>query len=427
VTRLPERGAGAARRMRAVIICGLAGAVAVTAVLATDARKDRSARNDPEAVRLLRAAADAALRVRYEGSQFLTTWSGSETATQRIRVEHAPGDGTYFSPETGAPPAPTSRGASGGAAESAPGARDIPVGDGGFESQTRPGTVRTYQPDNLPVWNGAVGFTSEILGLLIRNYRVVRGPQAAICGRDARVVEARRADGSTAGRFWIDSETGLMLHRELMDARGRAVSSTGFSRLRVAGDTSGGEPMTMTATQPPERRRGAAASAAVPWADRLDGTELAVLRDQGWPVPGDLPGRLTLYDARRPASGQRTDPKTGRRAGRKPEAVPGGIVHLSYSDGLAAVSVFVQRGTLDESRFKGWRRMTARGRTVFRRDSLQHWAVWARDGYVYTVLTDAPPETTDTVVQALPPGEDALRARMGRGFRRLLSWVNPFG
>ncbi|NEA22184.1 sigma-E factor regulatory protein RseB domain-containing protein, partial [Actinomadura bangladeshensis] len=75
------------------------------------------------------------------------------------------------------------------------------------------------------------GFTSETLALLTRNYSVVRAEDAAICGRPARVVEARRPDGSPAGRFWIDRETGLMLHRELIDATGRPVVVTGFSEI----------------------------------------------------------------------------------------------------------------------------------------------------------------------------------------------------
>src|SRR5690606_40030032 len=89
------------------------------------------------------------------------------------------------------------------------------------------------------------------------------------------------------------------------------------------------------------------------------------LRDRGWPVPEDLPGRLTLHDARRDRDG--------------------GTVHLSYSDGLAAVSVFVQRGRLNERAMRGWQKTVRRGRTVFRGGNLRHWAVAAGDGYVYTV------------------------------------------
>ncbi|GAA3943366.1 hypothetical protein GCM10023085_26490 [Actinomadura viridis] len=400
MTARTPAGRSERRRMRTVLACGLAGAVAIVAALAGDLQPARRDRNDPEAVRLLRSAADAAVRVRYEGTQFLTTRNASGSATQRVRVEHTPGDGTYFDPDLSIPVAAGLRAVEGG---------------------------RTYQPDTLPVWGGSVGFTAEILSLLVRNYTVVRGPHAVVCGRRARMVEALRVDGSAAGRFWIDSDTGLMLHRELLDQGGRTVTAAGFSELRVSRTEQDGDdrPLTMTATAPAappaaSASPSAAPPTAAPWSDRLEHRELAVLRDQGWPVPGALPGRLTLYDARRPGP-----EKEGR--GRSVARAGDDVVHLSYSDGLAAVSVFVQRGSLDESRFSGWRRTVVRGRAVYRRDALQHWAVWARDGYVYTLLTDAPPGTADSVVRALPQEEDAVRARMGRGFRRLVSWVNPFG
>mgnify|MGYP001157633628 CR=1 FL=1 len=445
------------RRTRLVLVCGLAGAVALAAALGGDLREQRRARSDPEAVRLLRAAADAALRVRYEGTQFLTTWNASGKATHRVKVEHTPGDGTYYTPDRSAPapssdparssgprgtvPPPRSPDRSGAAAT--PGPTEPPA------DATRSGTQRAYQPDSLPVWGGTVGFTADILGLLIRNYEVVRGPEAVVCGRRARVVEARRTDRTVAGRFWIDAATGLMLHRELVDTRGRPVAAAGFSELRVSpagtrgddrpddprggddepdgGGRGGVRPLAVAGAKArmPTVRPTAPATAALPWADRLEGAELAALREQGWPVPGALPGRLTLYDARRPAPGSPGGEQAGTAGVTSPKNGAGDVVHLSYSDGLAAVSVFVQRGTLDEKAFRGWRRTTARGRTVFRRDSLQHWAVWERDGYVFTVLTDAPADTADLVVAALPHGGDAVQARLGRGFRRLMSWLDP--
>ncbi|MEW2352658.1 sigma-E factor regulatory protein RseB domain-containing protein [Spirillospora sp. NPDC029432] len=368
--RRPPRG-----RLRTMLACGLAAALALGLAPAAESPARRRDAGDPEAERLLRASADAARRVRFEGLQSVTAWTGTAATTRRVRVEHAPGDGTYFTPEPAA---------SGGAAVQA-------------GSRSRSGT---YEPDTLPVWSGGVGFTAETLRLLVRNYTLVRRPDGAVCGRTARVVEARRADGSAAGRFWLDAETGLMMRRELLDTGGRRVSATGFTEMRVHDAAAPGP-----AAAPAARVR-----AAVPWPDRLDGRDLAALRERGWPVPGALPGRLALYDARRPATGE-----------------PGEAVHLSYSDGLTGVSVFVQRGGLDESRMSGWRRTGSRGRTVYRRDALEHWAVWSRDGYVFTVLTDAPGGTADAVAAALPGREGALRARLARGFRRLLSWVDPTG
>ncbi|RSN58182.1 sigma-E factor regulatory protein RseB domain-containing protein [Actinomadura sp. WAC 06369] len=377
----------ARRRRRAVVTGGIAGALALVVALTGDPVSARRVRSDPAAVGLLRAAADAARRVPYEGLRILTTRSRDRAATSRVTVVHRPGEGIRYTSASG---------------------------------------TSGYRPESTA--GETTGFTSETLELLTRNYTVVRAEDGARCGRTARVVEARRADGTVAGRFWLDAETGLMLHRELVDASGRAVVSTGFTEISFtvrdpsagtapSGDagtgTSGG---TDTAARPLSRRGssigeatrepaatdddGDGAGAGDPVADDA----LDDLRAAGWPIPALLPGGLTLHDVRR----------------------SGGALHLGYSDGLAAVSVFVQRGALDESRMRGWRKSRSRGRTVFQRAQLRRWAVSAGDGFVYTVLTDGPAATAETVARELPGGSDSAWARVGRGARRLASAVNPF-
>ncbi|TDC87232.1 sigma-E factor regulatory protein RseB domain-containing protein [Actinomadura sp. 7K507] len=376
-------------RARSVLACGLAGALALAAALAGDPAATRRVRSDPAAVALLRAAADAASRVPYQGRRFLTTASRDSSTTSRAAVSHTPGDGIHY--------------------------QAVPGGAVGRPSTAdRSGTAgKGYRPESAA--GDTTGFTRETLALLTRNYSVVRAADSSVCGRHARVVEARRADGTPAGRFWVDSETGLMLHRELIDARGGSVVVTGFSEISFTEpppepvvrqrprrglarfpDTGTGE------TADGNRGQGAAL-----WSDELDRADLDGLREGGWPVPEDLPGRLTLHDARRDDAG--------------------GAVHLSYSDGLAAVSVFVQRGTLDEDALGGWQKIAKDDRTVFRRESLRHWAVSAGDGYVFTVLTDAPQSTAEAVAARLPrDAGDPFWPRLSRGARRLVSAANPF-
>ncbi|GAA1781202.1 sigma-E factor regulatory protein RseB domain-containing protein [Actinomadura chokoriensis] len=361
-------------RRGALLVGGIAGALAIAGLLTGDPAAARRVGSDPGAVGLLRAAADAAQRVPYQGRRFLTTWNRSRSATSRVSVSHRPGEGIRYRSGTGGT---------------------------GYRAESAAGDT--------------TGFTSETLALLTRNYSVVRAADAAICGRPARVVEARRPDGSPAGRFWIDRETGLMLHRELIDATGRPVVVTGFSEISFTAPPA--EPVVLG--QPrggllrfPGSSAGGAVDGAAPgsaadaWGERLDGAGIAGLRDRGWPVPADLPGRLTLYDVRRERDG--------------------GAVHLSYSDGLAAVSVFVQRGGLDERGLAGWQKTVRRGRTVYRREALRRWAVSAGRGYVYTVLTDAPQSTADAVAVSMPRGTDTFWSRLFRGARRLASAANPF-
>jgi len=51
--------------------------------------------------------------------------------------------------------------------------------------------------------------------------------------------------------------------------------------------------------------------------------------------------------------------------------------------------------------------------------------VWSAQGFVYTVVAAAPPQTVMQVVAALPHGSPGLLARMRQGLRRLLSWLTP--
>jgi sigma-E factor negative regulatory protein RseB len=254
---------------------------------------------------------------------------------------------------------------------------------------------------------GLGGFSQQMLDLLARNYSVVRAADTRVCERPARVVEARRADGSVAGRFLIDRDSGLMLHRELAGAHGEPVIVAGFSALTLGRAAPRGPLRGRSVSMGRVRQSsGLQTALAAPWGHRLLDSELGRMRAGGWTVPRALPGRLALFEARRSDSDA--------------------VVHLSYSDGLTGVSVFVQRGELDEHRFAGWRKRELDGTTVFERSSLQRWAVWASRGYVYTVLADAPASTTESVVAALPHGHGGFWARPARGLTRLGSWLNPF-
>jgi sigma-E factor negative regulatory protein RseB len=153
---------------------------------------------------------------------------------------------------------------------------------------------------------------------------------------------------------------------------------------------------------------GRPAAAFRPWADQLGTTQLATLRASGWPVPGPMPGGLTLFDARQSATA----------AGR--------VVDLAYSDGLSVVSLFVQRGRLPAA-LPGWRQTGVNGYRLYVSNPGEPDLTWSARGFVYTVVAGAPAPTVAAVVNALP--HDAglgFWARMKRGLRRLWSWIDPF-
>ncbi len=232
-----------------------------------------------------------------------------------------------------------------------------------------------------------LGMSPRLVALLSVNYRVAAVGWGQVAGRLARVVTARLGDGRLAARFWLDKATGLPLRRETFDGRGHMVSDAAFAALTVG---------PAAAARPP-------GAAARPWVTARP----ARLQAQGWPLPGPLPGNLVLLSAREDHTAKRT------------------VVDLDYSDGLSLVSVFLQRGHL-QSRHTGWSRVTVGGSPVYADHSDGQIFAWSADGYVYTLVAAAPPQTVTRVVAALPHGgSPGLLGRLRQGLRRLVSWLVP--
>lgn len=245
--------------------------------------------------------------------------------------------------------------------------------------------------------SGAPSLGEGAVGVLARHYSLAVSGEDRVAGRPVDVVTARRPGDGThadAARFWLDRSSGLVLRREVYDDRGRTVRASAFVEVAVGSGTVPG-------TQ-----------ADRAWTRTLDQGQLEAMRRHHWHCPASLPGSLTLVDARRNG--------TGRDA----------IVHLAYTDGIASVSLFEQRGRLADDGLTGHRRETVAGHAVWVRGEVPQRLVWSSGGTVYTVVADAPARTVDAVVAALPhrtrAGPGTL-GRLGRGLDRVASWFNPFG
>jgi sigma-E factor negative regulatory protein RseB len=278
------------------------------------------------------------------------------------------------------------------------------------EVDHRPGqgtTVRTGSTTQTPAADTflpADGVEPSVIGgsnaleRLSANYSVVVAGRRTVSGRPADLVEARwPGSGRPAARFWLDTATGLVLRREVYDDQGRTTRASAFVEIVVG--------------KPTDTRHLPRAMAPA-WSEEVDYSARESMRTKGWHCPDKLPGALDLVDARR-----------GGEAGAP-------ILHLSYTDGLATVSLFEQRGRLDSDNLDGYQRQEDGGRAVYVRDGIPQRVVWSANGTVFTLVADAPAATVDDVVAALPheraEGEGAWH-RLGRGFERVASWFNPFG
>jgi len=232
-----------------------------------------------------------------------------------------------------------------------------------------------------------------LLGLLGRSYRLELDTDAVIAGRRARQVVALRADGTVAARFWVDAATGLLLRRDVIAPDGQLMGTFELVQLTLTAAA----PRHLPVMLPPPTGQ--------PLSDRqLDGWD-----SQGWPCPRILAG-LSLFDARVEASNGTS------------------VLHLTYSDGLSTVSVFVQPGSLDPTGLAASAQVVG-GQQVWQRPGTPRQLVWSGGGHVITVVADAPAETVAAVVAGLPhSGADPGGwARIAHGIGRVMSWLDPFG
>lgn len=312
---------------------------------------------------LLGRAAHACGTVAYEGVEVLDDWGATGVVTSVVNVWHAPGEMTLTQAVR---PAPHWAGE----------APHIDLPASSLSGQALVGSVM-------------LGMSGRLVALLAANYRLAVAGRGRVAGRPARVVTARRPGGGLAARFWLDAATALPLRRQTFDGRGRMVSEASFAVLTLGPYAAGERPV----------------SVPRPWDDTLTPAQLARLRAQGWPLPGPLPGNLVLLGARQDTT--RSGP----------------VVDLDYSDGLSLVSIFLQRGHL-RSRITGLARLPPGG-GVYAGASEGQCLIWSSQGFVYTVVAAAPPQTVAQVIAALPHGGTGLLARMRHGLHRLLSWISP--
>ncbi len=306
---------------------------------------------------LMTEAAAACRTTAFSGVQVFRWWGRDGTSVWLADIWHRPGGQTVAEPVTGS---------------AAP--------------QARAG------PATLPGPSVSMDISAQQLALMEAGYVLSYTGLGAADSRIAEVVAVQRPDGTLAARYWLDKRTKLPLRRQLFDQRGRLVSDISFAELRIGPDSLAGMP----------------AAGTQPWARELGMPEIAALRAQGWPLPGELPGRMVLVTAS----------ETSTSAGT--------VVGLSYSDGLSVISLFVQRGELP-GQLNGWQRVAIAGHDAYAVDPADQTIAWSASGYVFTLLADAPAATVDRAIAVLPHDSPmSFWDRLGRGFRRLAHWANPF-
>ena len=293
----------------------------------------------------------------------------------------------------------------------------------GHGTLVAPGEVDEVDPSATLTAEPADADESAMMRVLVTNYQLRTGATEDHLDREARILEAYRPDSSVAARFWIDVETGLVLRRDLLAVDGTTSERTEYVRLSLGGADG-------TAVPTPT-------SGPTAWSPVED---VASLRAEGWTVPDALEDGLALFQVREQGAGEER------------------IVQLGYTDGLMAVSVFLQRGVLEREAMTGFVPVEVAGGEVWIRNGSLFYT-WQRDPgasaapggaaaseaadgaegspasgttepLVVSTLSDNPRAPIGAVLAAFPPAaadEAGVGDHVTRGVKRIGRWIDPLG
>jgi MucB/RseB N-terminal domain len=312
----------------------------------------------------LRRSIRAGSQLGFTGTEVVSAWTTAGATTRVLDVVQRPGGLRSLTARAAgaARPASVLRAPSGPNAPSPPTGSSLAAGPGGPVASSSP----LRREDGLAV------LSSRALSALAARYQVQGDGTDEVAGRPAVVVQAL-SGGREISRIWLDRATGLLLRQDVFDRSGRLYRRAAFTELHLA-------PASSTLTGP------VATAPATGSPSAVGPEELARLRAEGWPCPVALGEGFILLDARR-------EPGTA-------ESAP---LHLTYGDGLSAVSVFLQPGRLAADHLAGLdARRWGRGGDVFVRDGWPQVVVWQGGSTVITVVADADEGRLREVLTALP-------------------------
>ena len=154
----------------------------------------------------------------------------------------------------------------------------------------------------------------EQLAGLTEHYQLRKAEQERIAGYDSQALVLEPRDHFRYGhKLWAELGSGLLLKARMLDERHHVVEQFVFTQLAIgSGITRDSVRATFAANGPDWRRE-------------PSGSEASTAADTGWQVKGQPNGFKKIMEMKRVKSGTQSQ-----------------VAHLVYSDGLAAVSVFIE-------------------------------------------------------------------------------------
>lgn len=148
---------------------------------------------------------------------------------------------------------------------------------------------------------------------LAESYRIRKGEVSRVAGFEAQALVLEPKDDLRYGHtLWAEMQTGLLLKSRMVDEKGGLIEQFSFSDVRIGGDIDA--ELLASRFEPGEGWRVVNAR----------GSDMPV-EEAGWVLAEALPGYGLTSVMRRPLGRDR-----------------GQAVHMVFSDGLAAISVFIE-------------------------------------------------------------------------------------
>jgi len=192
----------------------------------------------------------------------------------------------------------------------------------------------------------------EELNNLSESYLIKMGDHERIAGFDCQTLRLEPKDGLRYGhRLWAESNSGLLLKASMLDEKNEVVEQMEFTQLQIGGPI---DPE-MLKPQYPVKSAG--------WHYDLSGQSEPASTETGWAVRNPLAGFKKILETKRVISGK-----------------PAPISHIVYSDGLAAVSIFIEPLASGVKPMKG----------VAKRGALNIYTTPVDENYQVTVLGEVP-------------------------------------
>jgi len=221
---------------------------------------------------------------------------------------------------------------------------------------------KMVQVDSQQRRGGFPSLLSDELSALNQNYLITDVGQGTVAGYNAQIVQFKPKDNLRyTHKLWINTDTGLLLKATVLGERGQVVEQYAFTQLKIGGD------IDRASLVPGKSATKVSVEAVKPNLANVAGYK------SGWVADAIPFGFTKMTEVQRPMPGKHAP-----------------VTQIVYSDGLSAISVFIEPVDSDEDDVEG---LSSRGAV-----NMYHKVV---DKQLYTVVGEVPPRTVMQVLDSI--------------------------